>query len=219
MRKSALIIGASGLVGGECLANILADTSFYRVVALTRSALSVQHPKLTNKVVDFTKPETYADSCAVDVVFSAIGTTIAKARSKGAFYATDYTLPFAIASMAKQNGATTHVLVSSIGADAQSPVFYTKVKGELENAITNLGFETNIILRPSILIGHRKEERPMEKLGQLVATKLDFLFLGPIAKYKAVKAKTVANAMVVAVKTYSGKHLVMENPEIIKFER
>lgn len=218
MGKTALIIGSTGLVGGACLARLLEDEAFDKVIALTRSVLSATHAKLVNHVVDFNRSETFEHCCTGDVLFSVMGTTIGKAGSKEAFFKVDYTYPFEVAKAAKKNGIQTHVLVSSLGADANSPIFYSQVKGKLEQAITDLGFATNIIVQPSILIGARNESRPMERIGQLFAQKFGFLFVGPLAQYKGVKSETVANAMVALAKGNNRGKLVVENQELFTFE-
>ncbi|MBP6515639.1 MAG: NAD(P)H-binding protein [Chitinophagales bacterium] len=219
MGKTALILGATGLVGGACLARLLKDDSFERVVAITRTPLAVKHDKLFNAVVDFNHPASFLEYCVGDVLFSAMGTTIGKAGSKEAFFKVDYTYPYEVAKAAKQNGVATHVLVSSLGADAGSAIFYSQVKGKLEQDIASLDFTTNIILQPSILLGERKESRPMERLGQGFVQKCSFLFVGPLAQYKGVKAETVAIAMIELAKgNYKGK-LVVENQELFTFEQ
>lgn len=218
MGKTALIIGATGLVGGACLARLLKDDKFEKVIALTRSALSIEHPKLVNHIVDFNRLDTFADFCVGDVLFSAMGTTIGKAGSKEAFLKVDYTYPLEVAKAAKQNGVETHVLVSSLGADAGSSIFYSQVKGKLELDVSLLGFTTNIIIQPSILLGDRKESRPMERLGQSFVQKCSFLFVGPLVQFKGVKAETVAIAMIALAKGNNKGKLVVENRELFTFE-
>ena len=219
MGKTALIIGATGLVGGACLARLLTEDSFEKVVALTRTPLVVKHNKLFNAVVDFNRPASYSEYCVGDVLFSAMGTTIGKAGSKEAFFKVDYTYPFEVAKEAKQNGVETHVLVSSLGADADSSIFYSQVKGKLERDISLLDFTTNIIIQPSILLGDRKESRPMERIGQSFVQKCSFLFVGPLAQYKGVKAETVANAMIALANGNNKGKLVVENRELFTFEK
>jgi uncharacterized protein YbjT (DUF2867 family) len=219
MGKTALIIGATGLVGGACLSRLLDDDAFEKVIALTRMPLTVKHSKLFNAIVDFNQPKSYTEYCTGDILFSAMGTTIGKAGSKEAFLKVDYTYPYEVAKVAKQNGVQTHVLVSSLGADASSAIFYSQVKGKLEQAIAALGFATNIVLQPSILIGERKESRPMERIGQGFVQSCSFLFVGPLAQYKGVKAETVANAMIALAKGNNKGELVVENRELFNFEQ
>lgn len=219
MGKTALILGATGLVGGACLARLLNDDSFEKVVALTRTPLKVKHNKLFNAVVDFNHPDSYMEYCVGDVLFSAMGTTIGKAGSKDAFLKVDYTYPFEVAKAAKQNGVGFHVLISSLGADADSSIFYSQVKGKLERDISLLGFTTNIIIQPSILLGERKESRPMERIGQSFVQKCSFLFVGPLAQFKGVSAETVAIAMIALAKGNNKGKLVVENRELFTFEK
>lgn len=219
MGKTALILGATGLVGGACLARLLKDDSFEKVVALTRTPLTVKHNKLFNAVVDFNHPDSYMEYCVGDLLFSAMGTTIGKAGSKDAFLKVDYTYPFEVAKAAKQNGVGSHVLISSLGADADSSIFYSQVKGKLERDISLLGFTTNIIIQPSILLGERKESRPMERIGQSFVQKCSFLFVGPLAQYKGVSAETVAIAMIALAKGNNKGKLVVENRELFTFEK
>lgn len=213
--KTALIIGASGLVGGHCLQQLLNDKYYDRVIALSRHSLGLEHVKLLNHVVDFDNQKQLAAVCAADHVFSAIGTTIKKAGSQENFYKVDFTYPYEVAKAAKANGAKVHILVSSLGADKKSPVFYSRTKGELEAAITTLDFEQNIILRPSLLLGKRSEKRVGEKIGQ----KLNSVFKIIMPKYQGVEAKMVAKTMIQFAKDDKKGIQIIENKAIIDFSR
>lgn len=214
--KTALVIGASGLVGSECLQQLLHDKFYDRVIALSRKPLGVEHVKLLNQIVNFDDPQSFADYCGVDVVFSAIGTTIKKAGSQEAFYKVDFSYAYEVAKAAKAAGAQTHVLISAVGADAESLIFYPKTKGELEKAITELGFEHNIILRPSLLLGDREEERLGEKIGQKLNTVLKFV----APSYQGVEAAQVAKAMIKLAKASTSSAVkstqIIENKTIIE---
>jgi len=214
--KKALIIGATGLVGNHCLRLLLDDDRYNLVTALTRKKLDINHPKLQNAVVDFDDIKSWEQYCEANDVFSVMGTTIAKAGSKENFRKVDFEYPLAIARKAKELGAKGHVLVSALGADANSPIFYSKTKGELEQEITQLGFATNVILQPSLLIGERTEKRTAEKLSQLLFIKLEFLFVGPLAKYKGVRAEDVAQAMIYFLNSGIKGSLTVENKKIIE---
>jgi uncharacterized protein YbjT (DUF2867 family) len=216
--KKALIIGSTGLVGSHCLELLLHDEQYSQVVALTRSKLSISHPKLINEVVDFDNPSTWEKFTNTDVLFSAMGTTIAKAGSQAQFRKVDFEYPLAIATKCKENGAKTHVLVSALGANSLSSIFYNKVKGELENAINSLEFQNNIIVRPSLLLGERKENRLGEKLAQKAFDLFGNLMVGPLARYKGVPASKVAKAMIASVK-YDSKNQsqIIENKDIFRF--
>ena len=210
--KTALVIGASGLVGSECLQQLLHDKYFDRVIALSRKPLGIEHVKLLNQIVKFDEPQSFADYCKASHVFSAIGTTIKKAGSQEEFYKVDFTYAYEVAKAAKENGATTHVLVSAVGADADSMIFYPKTKGELEKAITELDFEHNVILRPSLLLGEREEER----LGEKIAEKLNPILKFVAPSYQGVEAVQVAKAMIKLSKSSEKGTQLIDNKTIIE---
>lgn len=214
MGKTALLIGATGMVGEECLKELLASQVYEKVVALTRKPLAVSDAKLRNAVVDFEKPESYRAEATADDVYIATGTTIAKAGSQEAFRRVDYDLPLQVAEMAKANGAKRLVLVSSLGADSGSAIFYSRVKGELEEALKELNFESLIIFRPSLLLGNRKEKRTGEAIGRFVAEKLSFLFAGPLKKYQGTPADLLARSMVQAAQENKTGLRIIENEHI-----
>ena len=214
-----LLLGASGLIGSHCLQILLDDERFTRVLALVRKPLAITHPKLIQIIVDFDKLDNYASEIKAEAVLSTLGTTLRKAGSSVKFTKVDYEYQLKVAEIARRNGATTFVLLSSLGADKKSVVLYTKVKGEVEDAISKLGYEKVIILRPSILLGDRTESRPGEAVGQWMAKQMPFLFAGPLARYKGIPAETVAQAMVNAVqKPYNGVGIV-ENLEIFEWAK
>jgi uncharacterized protein YbjT (DUF2867 family) len=184
MAKTALIIGATGLVGEECLNELLNSVAYEKVIALTRTKILSKKAKLLNIVTDFENLESIAAQLKADDVFCSMGTTIGKAGSKEAFRKVDYEIPLQVATIAKKNGAKKFILVSSLGANPASPVFYSKVKGELEEALKKMKFDWLFILQPSILLGNRKEKRTGEAIGQFVAEKFSFLFAGPLKQYQ-----------------------------------
>ena len=206
--RVALIAGATGLVGQAVLKLLLADALYSVVHVVGRRVPTVQHPKL---VVHISASLTNWPCPAVDDVFIALGTTIKVAGSQAAFKAIDGDAVVAIASAAKAAGATHLAVVSAMGASTQSGVFYNQVKGQMEDAVSALGFETLVIARPSLLAGDRdalkQPERVAEKLS-LVAFKL----LKPLlpANYRAINASSVAQAMVDALHTAgAGKHVLL----------
>ena len=206
--RIALLAGATGLVGQAVLALLLADKRYTSVHVVGRRAPSVQHPKLVVHV-----NASFADwACpAVDDVLIALGTTIKVAGSKAAFKAIDGDAVVAIATATKAAGASRLAVVSAMGASAQSGVFYNQVKGEMEVAVSQLGFETVVIARPSLLAGDRdalkQPERVAEKLS-LVAFKL-FKPLIP-ANYRSIQASSVARAMVSTLQTAgTGQHVLL----------
>jgi uncharacterized protein YbjT (DUF2867 family) len=197
MSRTALIAGASGLVGGYCLRALLARPEYARVVALARRPLPVAHEKLSQAIADFDRLESFEMPRGADV-FCALGTTIRKAGSQAAFRRVDYEYAKALAELAIACGAEQFVLVSSVGAEACSRNFYLRVKGETERAVSALPFRAVHILRPSLLIGEREESRPAERVGIALAPRLNFLLRGPWQKYRPIEAERVGCAMAAA---------------------
>jgi uncharacterized protein YbjT (DUF2867 family) len=193
--KIALIIGATGLVGSKIVRR-LNDSKFYsNAILLVRRKSEFNHMKFEERIIDFENID--ADLVKGDDVFCAIGTTIKKAGSKENQYKIDCEYPFKIAQTAKQNGAKQFILVSSLGADHRSSNFYLRTKGELEEKISALNFETFIILRPSIILGKRNEFRLGETIGVFFITLFSPLFFGSLKKYKGVRASAIASRMVI----------------------
>lgn len=197
-RKSAFLLGASGLVGGFCRLNLLDSSAYDRIVLVNRRELPLPpHPRWEQKVINF-EGFTPADFSGADDVFCALGTTIRKAGSQEAFRHVDLDYPLAAATCARQAGVRQFVLCSSVGADAKSKNFYLRVKGELEQGIGQLGFCALHIMRPSLLLGKRKESRLAERLGQGVMPLFAFTMIGGLRRYRAIAAETVGRAMVAA---------------------
>ncbi|MBC7700291.1 NAD(P)H-binding protein [Aquabacterium sp.] len=190
----ALLVGATGLVGQQCLQILTQDPAVGDVRVLVRRPLAVDSPKVQVCVADFDRLEAHADWLSADWVFCALGTTIAKAGSRAAFRQVDFDYPLQVAQLAKAQGAKRFLLVSATGADAKSKVFYSRVKGELEEAIAAIGFESVTFARPSLLAGERAEVRIAERIG------LKFGWLLP-ERYRPVQARQVAQGLVNAAKS------------------
>ena len=166
------------------------------MVTLGRRATALEHPKLTQHIVDLAQPETYAHLLGPHTdVFCCLGTTIKKAGSEAAFRRVDYEYPLALARLAAQWEDAHFLLVSSLGASARSSVFYPRVKGELEEAIKALSFAGVHIFQPSLLLGERAELRMGERIAAYAALPLGFFLLGPLRKYRPIQARVVAQAM------------------------
>lgn len=190
MPRSALLVGATGLVGGEVLRQLALDGSVDEVRVLARRPVDGEVPSKVRVIVtDFHELDASAEWLRVDLVFSALGTTIRKAGSQAEFRRIDFAIPYAIAALARTQGASRFLLVSSIGADARSRIFYSRVKGELEDAVLSLGYPAVTIARPSVLMGPRKELR----VGELMMKRAGFLLP---ASWKPVEARQVASALV-----------------------
>ena len=194
----ALLAGATGLVGGACLEELIASPVFGEVAVLARRPLARVDAKLRPIVVaEFTKLDE-VPTAAADAAFCALGTTIKKAGSQEAFAAVDRDAVAAFGWWARRAGARTFVLVSSVGASSSAGNFYLRIKGEAEEAIAALGYPRFVVLRPSLLLGPRPERRAGEAVAQAAAPLLNPLLLGPLRRYRALDARTVARAMLAA---------------------
>ncbi len=194
----AILIGATGLIGKSLLQQLLADASFTSVKVFHRRSTGVQHPKLKEFVIDFDQPESWAKEVTGDVLFSTLGTTLKTAGSQKAQYRVDFTYNHETAKIAAQNGVKCCVLLSSAGANARSSFFYTRTKGELDEAVQALPFQQIRIIRPSVLDGDREEFRLGEKVGIVMGNALGFL--PGLRKYRPIKDEVVARAMIQAAK-------------------
>lgn len=172
---------------------LLAEPSIERVVVVARRPTGRKHPKLDERIFDLDEMEEHASAFAVDAIICALGTTIRTAGSQERFRHVDHDLPLVAARLGLANGATHYLLVSSIGANAKSRIFYARVKGEVEAALLALPYPRVTIVRPSTLLGNRREFRPGEK----IATKLGFLMPASI---KPIEASVVARALVELMK-------------------
>lgn len=199
MGKTALVIGATGLVGRQLVELLLADDRYAEVVVFARKSTRITHPKLIEHLVDFSVSDTWRGFVRGDVLFSALGTTRAKAGSKARQYEIDYTYQYNFAASAAANGVKDYVLVSSLGANASSPFFYLRIKGELEEAVAKLPFLKVVVLRPAQLYGDRAEPRPGEQFGLRVTRGLNRI--GILRGRRPIPALTVARAMIRAVDT------------------
>jgi uncharacterized protein YbjT (DUF2867 family) len=200
--KSCLVAGASGLIGSALVKLLLETPEYSQVHILVRKPLDIDHPKLVQHLVEFDKLSSVLLDFKVTDAFCTLGTTIGKAGSKNAFYAVDHDYVIAFAKLALVLNASGFYVVSSMGALATSPVFYNKVKGEMEEDLKKIGFQRLCIFRPSLLLGPRQERRIGEKLAGWLMNAFDFLI--PL-KYKAIHVDKVAKKMVhVALKEENG---------------
>lgn len=194
--RKALIIGATGLIGGYCLENILKDSGYSEVTGLARKPLLKTHRKLKTVITQFSNLEAQLASVKVDDVFCCLGTTIKKAGSQEAFKQVDSTLVVTIAELMRKRGSEQFLVVSAMGANTNSKVFYNQIKGEMEQSLQDLDFPCLRIIRPSLLLGPRQEFRFGEKIGAIVSPILSPLLFGPMKKYRPVEAEAVAKFMV-----------------------
>jgi len=199
-KRTALLVGATGLVGSHCLRLLLADDAWSHVVVLARRRIPLSHQKLVARLVDFDRLGQISGFPRTLDVFCALGTTIARAGSRPEFYKVDYTYVVETARLALISGARQFLFVSALGADPSSNIFYSRVKGEAEEAIRKLGYRSLQIFRPSFLAGDRAEKRPLERLGAAAFSALSFALVGPLRRLRPVAGPVVAAAMLEAAR-------------------
>jgi len=210
---TATLVGATGLIGNYLLEELLNDPFFDTVRILIRRPIDITHPKLEKKIVDFNDNDSLLVALSnSDVMFCAIGSTMKKVNGdKEAYRKIDFDIPVKLARFCKMTGCEKFILVSSAGANSKSRNFYQRLKGETDEAVKSVGLKTVHIMRPSLLLGERKEFRLGENIGKAVMTSLSFLIPD---KYKAIQGKDVAKVMLVLAKKNDEEVLVHENREI-----
>ena len=220
-QQTAVIIGASGLIGSHVVEQMLQDDHFVTVRVLVRKKLEFDHPKLQQVLVDFNNINEYSNKFGKgDVIFSCIGTTQKKVKSdKTAYEKIDHDIPVNAARIGITNGFKKFLIVSSVGADPSSSNFYLQLKGKTEDAVKQFSFDSISIFRPSMLLGKRYEYRPFESLLQGSIKLVSFFLFGSLKKYHSIYAKDVAKAMIAeSKKTNAGLHII-EYQEILELIR
>ncbi len=195
-KRKALVLGASGLVGSELVEILEHDPIYSAIVIVGRTSLNIKNPKVIEQLIDFNRLDDFADVFQGNDLFICLGTTIKKAGSVGQVEIIDRDWPVKIAQIAHKNGITKIAVVSSMGANPSSRNYYLRIKGEMEEGIRKINFDQTVIVRPSMLLGARKEFRLAESIAKGVMKGLGFLMIGPALKYKGIEAQTVARAMI-----------------------
>ena len=212
----ALLFGATGLVGGHCLDGLLKSPRYERVVTVGRRELEQRGAKHVHRVLDFERPDPFDSLERADDVFCCLGTTIEKAGSRAEFRKVDFDYVVRAGMFAKLVGATQFLVVSALGADAESAVFYYRIKGETEAALRALELPALHVFRPSVLLGERSESRLGERIALLPLRAFGPLMLGPLRRYRAVDANVVARVMLcVAAQDRSGVQ-IYESDQIVR---
>ena len=212
--KTALIIGSTGLIGSELLNLLLDSNDYLKVITFVKRDTGVKHPKLTQHIIDFDKPETYKELVVGDDFFCTIGTTIKKAGSKEAFKKVDFGYSKQFAAYALLNKVEQFLIISSLGANANSGNFYLKTKGQIQDFLKDCNFESIAVLQPSLLLGNRTEFRLGEKVGAFFMKTLSFFFVGNLKKYKPIESKTVAKALFKIAQTNNKGFKIYESDAI-----
>jgi uncharacterized protein YbjT (DUF2867 family) len=194
--RKALIVGASGLIGGYCLETLLNDPNYSEVIALVRKPILKTHRKLKVITSTFDNLQNDLSNIQAHDVYCCLGTTIKKAGSQEAFKKIDFSLVVTVAELMRKQGAEQFLVISSMGANKDSKVFYNRTKGEMEEALKEIDFPCLRIIRPSLLLGKREEFRLGEKIGAILTPVLKPFLLGSLKKYAPVEAECVARFMV-----------------------
>jgi len=213
-KRNALIAGASGLVGNSLLKQLLTDDMYGNIIIIVRKPLDLKHPKLTQLLVDFYLLDNFEAGMPVDDVFCTLGTTIKTAGTQDAFYKVDFTYVVNLGKWCQAYEVKRLLIVSAMGASTRSGIFYNRVKGEMEVAVSQLHIPQIQVFRPSLLMGNRNEKRGGEKMAQVVMGALGFLFVGPLLKYKAIHADVVAGAMINAAKSGANGFTVYDSGQM-----
>jgi len=193
--NSILILGSTGLIGSYLLQECLDDSNIESVTALVRKPSLAPHPKLKEVVFDFKDESAVTSLKKVNHVFCCLGTTIKTAGSKDAFKFVDYDIPLRFARWAESIKADSYSIVTTMGANSNSSIFYNRVKGEVEDEIKQLNIPTIHIFQPSLILGPRMEFRFGELIGKGIMAILDPLMIGSAKKYRGIHAQTIAKGM------------------------
>lgn len=195
MLKKAIIAGATGLIGNHLLSILLNATEYNEVLIVVRKSLALKHPKLRQLVINFDALPDYADQIKGDVLFCCMGTTRKKTPDRKEYYKIDHDYPVMLGEIAKKNNIPQFHLISAIGANPKSAVFYTRMKGEIEEDLKELHLPALFLYQPSMIAGNRQEHRSMEKTLITVWKFINPLLIGGLKKYRSIEGETIARAL------------------------
>jgi len=204
----AYVFGATGLTGKFVTEHLLSDERYSGITIFVRQETKLFHGKIEQVIYNPENPEILRNNLGAGHVFCCIGTTIKKAGSRDAFRAVDHLLVTSIGKLAKEAGARAFSVISTVGANDKSGNFYLRTKGQMEKELQTIGFENLVILRPSMLLGMRSENRLMEDIGKAVFRFVEFAMVGKLRKYRAIHSETVARAMIQACNIGEGIHIL-----------
>lgn len=196
MKKTAIILGATGLTGGLILDQLITDDNYQTIKLFSRSRIEGLPSKVKQYIGDMLKLEEFKSDFTADQVFCCIGTTKSKTPDKALYKKIDYGIPVTAAKLAKANGIETFLVISALGANAKSSVFYNKTKGEMERDVLKQDLKNTFILQPSLIGGDRKESRTLEAIGLAVFKVIQPLFFGKLKQYKITDPEKMAEAMI-----------------------
>lgn len=194
--KTAIILGATGLTGGCLLRQLLDDDRYERIKLFSRSEVGFTHPKIEEHLVDLMELQSGIPNFTGDEIYFCIGTTKAKTKNKNLYRKIDLGIPVTAAKLARKNGINIFVVISALGANPKSKIFYNRIKGEMETEVLKVGIPKTYILRPSLIAGKREEFRIAEWLSKLLMKLVNLFLVGPLEKYRSIHPVTIAMCMV-----------------------
>lgn len=195
MPYQVILVGASGLIGSHLLSALIESAEISRILLVLRKPLNITDSKVDELIVNFDELESFSSDIKGDIIYSCLGTTRAKTPDSGQYRKIDLEYPLELAEIGIRNGVTQFHLVSSLGANASASNSYLKLKGELEDELKKLSIPSLHIYQPSLLTGKRNESRLVEKFAISAFKLIDLLLIGPLKKFRSIKAETVARAM------------------------
>jgi uncharacterized protein YbjT (DUF2867 family) len=211
MEKTAIVLGATGLVGGMLLDLLLMDDRYAKVMVFSRRKLNRTHSKLETHIGDLFQMAKFSDHFHGDEVFCCVGSTQAKTPDLEIYKKVDYGIPLAVAQLCKQKRISTLIVISALGADPKSSLFYNRTKGEMEEAVLAENIKKTHFVQPALIGGKRTEKRPGESFFKFLLGALDFAMVGPLKKYKIITPETIAKAMLwLANNAYDKKRIRSE---------
>lgn len=196
MPHQVILVGASGLIGSHLLSALIKSDEINRVILLLRAPLNRTDPKVQQLIINFDEMEHFTSDIMGDIIYSCLGTTKSKTTDSKLYRKIDLEYPLSLAKIGLENGVSQFHLVSSMGANKKSPSSYLKLKGELEEKLKQLSIPSLHIYQPSLLTGKRSKKRSGEQIATLLFKLIEPIFLGPLKKYRSIKAETVAQAMI-----------------------
>lgn len=209
--KTAILLGATGLTGGILLQKLLEDPTYGKVILFSRSPVAVKDEKIEEHFIDLFKLDEYGELFNADVVYCCIGTTKSKTPNEETYRKIDYGIPVAAAKLCRENGIPTFEVISAMGSDAGSKVFYNRIKGEMEEAVLAQNINNTYIFQPSLIAGDRVEKRVLEDLAQKAMKVLNFVLRGPLEKYRSIHPETIATAMIKVEKEGFPRNRILSN--------
>jgi uncharacterized protein YbjT (DUF2867 family) len=219
MKKTAIILGASGLTGTILLHKLIEDKSYQSIKLFSRSKIEGLPNKVTQFIGDLLELEKFKADFTADEVFCCIGTTAKKTPDKKRYKQIDYGIPVTAAKLAKENNIETFLVISSMGANKRSTIFYNRTKGEMEHAVLKQHIKNTFILRPSLIGGERKEHRIGEKIALVVFKLMQPLLIGNLKQYKTIDAENIAKVMCYLANKKTNAEVIITSNEILKLSK